>query len=65
MTVLEEWAKEACDELFGEHHPIQLRGAWMKGYQASSERRHTPIEECPPGHNCPDCGTSLIEGITD
>lgn len=70
MTQLEIWAKEYSDN-WAKPNPLSeaerhaLEGAYMAGYQDSSRRRHTPPEPCPPGHNCPDCGSSYVEGIYD
>jgi hypothetical protein len=69
MTTLEKWAEEYLDETYnnhkGGHLYLLMKKSYMDGYQASSKRSHTPPEPCPPGHNCPDCGSSIVEGITD
>lgn len=70
MTQLEIWAQEYADN-WAKPNPLSheekraLMGAYMRGYEDSSRRRHAPPEPCPPDHNCPDCGTSIVEGITD
>lgn len=71
MTTLEKWAREAAKERGYEAKTyVSTREedfvlGFMVGYQESSKRHHTPPEPCPPGHNCPDCGSSIIQGIYD
>lgn len=67
MTTLERWATEYSDQYyFGTNFTRhEIVDAFMAGYNLAVKHASTPKEKCPPEHNCPDCGSSIVEGITD
>jgi hypothetical protein len=62
MTTLEKWAKEWCDQNL-KTEPIKVFGmiAFMAGYNLAVKHANAPKKKCPPGHNCPDCGSSIVD----
>jgi hypothetical protein len=67
MTQLEAWGEQYWLTLpVGEEYPRQvIVEAFKAGYELAVKHVNTPSEPCPPGHDCPDCSHSYVEGIED
>lgn len=69
MTALEEWAEEWCREFAlqipGSFDFTEGKKCFMAGYELAVKHANAPRIPCPPGHDCPDCGRSYVEGIED